>query len=491
MIVTSFRARLTLWNVAILGLVMSGLVFVLIYRLRTQELAAFDESLVERTRFFEGIAFKPEMEPPEPSFSDPRAREPQDIVAERKAWFAGPRIVDPDGRLWGLWGPWWNRPRYVPWDWEAYQEALQGRRIYSTTSSRYYDLEQRIRVYSVPVRRDGQILGVVQLAQELGEFDQRWQSLIRFVLFLLPFALLIAAIGGLFLTDRALKPIHSVTQTAELIGEQDLSRRLSVRGNDELAALATTFNKMIERLEAAFHSRAVAYARLESAYEQQKRFTADASHELRTPLTRIKTATSGALNGEQSPQEYEEALRIADRAADTMTRLIDQLLTLARADAGQLRLQYEEVDLVELLQDAGAMVRTDASLVFDLPTDAILLPGDGDLLSRVFLNLVENAARHTPAAGRITLSADVSDEDVVVRVEDTGEGIGSEHLPHLFDRFYRADLARNRRDGGTGLGLAICQSIVHAHGGTITIASQPGQGTQVTVILPRKVPAAR
>jgi signal transduction histidine kinase len=228
-------------------------------------------------------------------------------------------------------------------------------------------------------------------------------------------------------------------------------------------------------------------ARLEAAFEQQRRFTADASHELRTPLTRIKVTTSMALTGEQSPDEYQTALRIADQAADVMDRLIQQLLLLARADAGQLPIERSRLDLGCVLQEAVAAVPRvgSASLTLDLPPDPIEIRGDADHLCRVFVNLLENALRHTPAEGQITLWARLVGHAAVARVMDTGEGISPEHLPHLGERFYRVDAARARRTGGCGLGLAISRTIVQAHGGCVSIASEVGRGTVVTVSLPR------
>jgi signal transduction histidine kinase len=517
MILHSFRARLTLWNVAVLGLVMSGLVFTLTYELRSQEFAAFDRNLTGRARFFEGFVFRtppwarpgptpppgqgPRFEPPARSqpgpgpsqtggtppergaSSAPRRDEfrrndssaPPNREAEQRRWFSEARIIDAQGHIWGP-------PGWTPWDAAAFREAMKGRKRFTLSSSR----EERIRVYSVPVRRDGRIAGVIQVAHELGDFDHRWQSQMRLVFMLLPVSLLIAALGGLFLTNRALQPVRLVTRTAAQIGEEDLSRRLAVSGKDELAELAATFNQMIERLDLAFRSRVESYAQLEAAYEQQKRFTADASHELRTPLTRIKTATSAALHEQQSAQEYRDALGVADRAADSMGRLLDQLLMLARADGGQLRPRCHVIDLGELLQEAVSCVRTREQVWLELPIKPILIESDADMLSRVFVNLIDNSSRHTPAEGWIMIKAAVQNGDAVVSIQDTGEGIPPEHLPHIFERFYRVDASRSASAGagGTGLGLAICQSIVHVLGGDLVIASEPGQGTLATVSIP-------
>jgi signal transduction histidine kinase len=267
-----------------------------------------------------------------------------------------------------------------------------------------------------------------------------------------------------------------VTRAAELISAEDLSQRLEVRGKDELAQLAHTFNGMIERLDASF--------------EQQRRFTADASHELRTPLARIKLTTSEALDGEHTPEEYRSALLVADRAADSMGRLVQQLLLLARGDGGQLKIRSEPVDLNYLLYDTAETFRRPESVRVEatMTPEPIEVEADPEWLACILRNLVENAVRHTPVNGRVVLSASAQNGCALLHVSDTGEGIPPEHLPHLTERFYRVDASRARAraaTGGTGLGLAITRMLVDAHHGTLEIISEPGQGTQVTVRIPR------
>jgi heavy metal sensor kinase len=350
--------------------------------------------------------------------------------------------------------------------------TLRGERRFSTIK---LDGE-RMRVLSVPWRRDGEIIGAVQVARALGEFDRLEAAQFRTLVTLMPIALLIAGLGALLLTERALRPVRDMTDAAAQISAEDLSQRLSVKGHDELAQLATTFNAMIERLDKAF--------------EQQRRFTADASHELRTPLTRIKLTTSEALDGEHTVEEYVAALRITDRAADSMHRLVEQLLLLARADGGQLRVRSEPVELSPLLMEvAETLERPDGPHVsVELPQTSVKASGDPIWLSSIVRNLVENAIRHTPPGGRVTLSAQQQNGATAIRVTDTGEGIAAEHLPHLTERFYRADAARSRSGsgsrGGTGLGLAIVQTLVEAQQGALEIASEPGRGTTATVWLP-------
>jgi two-component system OmpR family sensor kinase len=294
-----------------------------------------------------------------------------------------------------------------------------------------------------------------------------------------PLALLAAALGGALLTDRALRPVRQITQAAAQIGASDLSDRLPVKGQDEFSELAATFNGMLSRLEQAF-------TQLAQALEQQQRFTADASHELRTPLTIIKANTSLALEEERSNVEYRRALEAADRAADTTNRIVQDLLLLARGDVGQLGVDRRPTRIGELLQRAAEPFRGShiPPISVELSDPSLAVAADPHHLVRLFGNLLENAVRHTPPTGRITVSAHDEEDSVVVRVEDTGEGIAPEHLPHVCERFYRVDAARTRRHGGTGLGLAICQSIVEAHHGSLTLESVVGEGTTVTVRLP-------
>jgi two-component system, OmpR family, sensor kinase len=517
----SFRVRLTLWNMAILALVLGGFGLAFCLAIQSSMGRSIDQDLVERVQrdrefkrrirqgrgprgwggpgWFdrrgrgEGGLDRREgglsdfrrgrMEPgagPPPGSPGPRPREaspggppissgPYDAEAQRRASFQFPRSVDEAG------DPWAPRGEPVPaWDPDAIAAALKGREHFSTVVVE----GDRVRLLSAPIYDEtGRIVGAVQVAADLRSFDRLWRGQMRTLLALLPLSLLVAGLGGLFLTNRALTPVHEVTAAAAQIGAEDLSRRLKVRGRDELAELAATFNGMIGRLE--------------SAFEQQRRFTADASHELRTPLSRIKVSTSMALAEEPSIDEYRTALRIADQAADVMERLIQQLMLLARADAGQLPIERTRLDLADVLHEAlDAVPRTDAPTVtLDLAPEPIEVDGDADHLRRVFVNLLQNAIRHTPLDGQVTVRLRGVGHEAVTQVIDTGEGIPAQHLPHLGERFYRVDSARNRRTGGSGLGLAISRTIAQAHQGRLSIESEVGRGTVVTVTLPR-APAA-
>jgi heavy metal sensor kinase len=331
------------------------------------------------------------------------------------------------------------------------------------------------RVASQPILSQGKVAAVILVGHDLEELDEVLGRLGLVMIALLPLALLGAGAGGYAVASRALAPVDQITRTAAEISEQDLSQRLPTQGipgtRDELGRLATTFNALIERLQQAF--------------ERQRRFTADASHELRTPLSIIRAMTSQKLMQRRTPEEYEEALRQIDEAAAYMTKLAAHLLTLARADTGQLRLESESIDLTELLEHVAGQVGEAAgrSIPVHFP-GPVQVRGDPMRLTELFLNLLENAAKSTPADGIIEVHVSGAATGAKVVVRDTGVGIPPEHLPHIFERFYRVDKARAREEGGVGLGLAIARWVAEAHGGSILAESEPGRGTTMTVALP-------
>lgn len=478
----SFRARLALWHVVVLALVLGSFGLALSYSLRHSLAESVDRDLAFRANFYAERWGRDRFR--RIPRGGPRSPQPPSgaTESERRGYFRRPRIFFRAGDH--------MLPSNSddPWDEDTFLLSVAGREQYSTVS-----LEgEKVRVYSTPILAGDLVEGVVQVAHPLTEQERLNDGLARTLLTLIPLALLVAGVGGAFLTDRALRPVRAITHAAAQIGAEDLSRRLDVPGKDELSELASTFNGMIGRLEEAFH-------RLESAYDQQRRFIADASHELRTPLTAIKANTSLALVGEPSAFEYREALTAADQAADSMNRIVQDLLLLARSDGGQLRLDLRPVPLEDVLRQSVALARRreGAPVHLDLPAMPLAVLGDAHHLTRLVTNLLENALRHTPADGEVTVTAlsapcapDGEDPGprVEVRIADTGEGMAPEHLPHLGERFYRVDSARCRAQGGTGLGLAICRSIVQAHRGSLGFESTLGRGTTVTVTLPGAAP---
>ena len=284
--------------------------------------------------------------------------------------------------------------------------------------------------------------------------------------------IVIAISGGLWLADRAMRPVHAITQAARTIGDTDLNLRLNMKGKDELAELANMFDGML--------------ARLQRAFERQRQFVADASHELRTPLTIVNLESSRALAGKRTPQEYQRALGVIHSENEFMSHLVGDLLTLARMDAGQLVMDHTRLDLSDVALEAVERLAHLAEKKHlhleagELPEVYIL--GDRQYLQQMLSNLIENGIKYTTGPEKhVRVETGLDGDEVWVRVSDNGEGIPAEFLPHLFTRFYRVDKARSREEsdqqGGTGLGLSIVDWIVKAHEGEIRVFSEPGTGT--------------
>jgi heavy metal sensor kinase len=283
-----------------------------------------------------------------------------------------------------------------------------------------------------------------------------------------------AGAGGWALVAAALRPIDRVAAAASRISEQSLSERLPVAASArELHTLVEVLNGMIERLAAAV--------------ETQKRFTADASHELRTPVTVVQNEVEVALVKPRSPREYQAVLRSVLEECQRMSRLVGDLLVLARADSSPRPLRPVEVPLDDLCRLVVEEFQPRAQargieLAATTPASGPAVLGDPDSLRRLLENLVENAVNHTPTGGRAGVRLTEHDGQAVLSVWDTGPGIPPEHLPHLFERFYRVEPGRGA--GGTGLGLAICDQIARQHGGSLRVESRDRQGTELIASLP-------
>lgn len=286
--------------------------------------------------------------------------------------------------------------------------------------------------------------------------------------------LILAGAGGMFLADRTLEPVDRIAETARGIGESDLSRRIDIRTDDELGRLAATLNGMIGRLE--------------EAIKKERQFVADASHELRTPLAIIQAESSLALEKARTPDEYQRSLELVSQEIGFMSEIVGKMLLLARSDSGSETLDFEDVKLkpllAELAQDLDLLVQ-DKGLTLDLgPMEELKVRGDRVRLKQLFLNILDNAVRYTPSGGSIAATLVRRDGSAVASISDSGIGIPPEHLPFIFDRFYRVDKARTAADGGTGLGLSIAMSVAKMHGGGIEVESEPGKGTTFRVVLP-------
>jgi len=289
----------------------------------------------------------------------------------------------------------------------------------------------------------------------------------------IPLTLILAGFLGYLLVKRMLKPVQTITRTAQEIEGSNLSSRITVNNDDEIGKLSATLNRMFQRLEDAF--------------VREKQFTADASHELRTPLSIIQGEAELALQKPRNDEEYQMALESILKETKHMSSVTQRLLFLAR-DSGNQQLLLEDVDLKLLLedivQDAEVLCQGKEILIQFTALSSQKIRGDKILLRELFLNLVDNAVRYTPPKGKISILYEERGESACISVKDTGIGIPKEHLSHLFERFYRAERTRSRGTGGAGLGLAICKKIVELHAGKIDVESEEGKGSIFTVCLP-------
>jgi heavy metal sensor kinase len=286
--------------------------------------------------------------------------------------------------------------------------------------------------------------------------------------------LLLGLAGGWWLSTRAIRPIADISATAAKISTGDLSQRIPAGDADnELGQLAAVLNST--------------FARLETAFAQQARFTTDAAHELRTPIAVMLAQTQAALARERPGAEYREPLESCQRAAQRMRRLIESLLELARLDAGEEPMKRERVDLSAIAMDCAELVRplaAERNITIQTNLQTADCVGDGDRLAQVVTNLLMNAIHYNKERGEVRISTQQQNGFAILTVADTGPGIPPDELSHVFERFWRADKARSRSDGRTGLGLAIAKSIVDTHGGSIETASEVTKGTTFTVRLP-------
>lgn len=327
------------------------------------------------------------------------------------------------------------------------------------------------------VQQNQKVIGWLSVFRSL-EKEEKVLHRLLIILFLgVPLTLLLASAGGYFLAWRALSPINRIIKTAQEISHSNLSRRVEETGTgDEVGNLILTLNQLLDRLEEAF--------------KRQKQFTADASHDLRTPITVIRAQAEEALKRPRSEEEYRQTLDKIVKQIEHMSRLVEQLLQLARADTGKEKLQLEILDMGQLVQIVTEEMREMAlqkglNLVSIIEDKELHLKGDQTKLTQLLVNLIANAIQYTPSGGRITIKIKQMENEIMLRVADTGCGIPKEDQEHIFERFYKVDKSRTRQNGGTGLGLAICHWIVKAHGGRIELTSQPNKGSTFTVFLPK------
>jgi signal transduction histidine kinase len=337
-----------------------------------------------------------------------------------------------------------------------------------------------VRYLAVRMERAGPEVGGVMVATSVSRVAFGPAALLRSMLLIAPVILIGAVVVGHWLAGTSLRPVQGIMDEVEAISDgRSLHRRLPVpMSGDEMARLALTVNGMLARLELSFAS--------------LHRFTADASHELKTPLMVLRAGVERALVHPGIPPEILQSLDETLAQINQMSEMVENLLTLARADEGRAPLAVEQSDLRELLGDVAetaGMLGESAGIGVsaDIPPQQVLLAVDRHRIREMLLNLVTNAIKYTSPGGSVGLSLVEEDGMIVFTVRDSGIGIAPGDLPHIFERFWRADPARSRTGDrpGTGLGLAITKWIAEAHGGTITVQSRPGRGTAFVVRLPR------
>jgi two-component system OmpR family sensor kinase len=334
----------------------------------------------------------------------------------------------------------------------------------------------RIRVLSVPLVVGDQPLGTLQVGTTLDLVDAALTRLLWILMAGTAAAMILAALAAWYSTRQVLIPLNAVTQTAlQITQADDLSRRIPSHGlpeNDEVGQLIVAFNQTLERLEHLFH--------------MQSRFLADVGHELRTPLTVIK-GNAGLMR--RIGKIDDESLDSIESEVDRLTRLVSSLLILAQAEAGHLPLDRHVIELDSLLFEVVNQMRVisgDKVLFRFAEVDQMLVCGDRDRLKQVWVNLIGNAVNYTPEGGEILIHMGKMDGKAFVSIQDSGSGIPADDLPHIFERFYRAEKSRTRSSSakGFGLGLSIAYWIIHHHGGQIEVESTEGEGARFTVRLP-------
>jgi heavy metal sensor kinase len=345
------------------------------------------------------------------------------------------------------------------------------------------------------VKEQNQVTKMIQVASSLEDVEDALNTLLIILLVTVPSILMIASLGGLFLANKALKPVDRITQTARMITSQNLNQRIqTLKVKDEISRLIDTFNDMISRLDQSFR--------------QIKQFTTDASHELKTPLTILKGEVEVALRKKRELHEYEQILESNLEEIDRMSKIVEDLLLLSKADIGEIRLNKEKIHLKRFISGVTEQmkilaepknIQIEISNLEPQGGEEIHIWADTLRMRELFFNLIDNGIKYTEPGGRIliTLAKETNGcatplapqdkqmkEFARITVADTGIGIAEADHEKIFNRFFRVDKARSREQGGSGLGLSISRWIVEAHQGEITVESEPGKGSAFIVRLP-------
>jgi two-component system OmpR family sensor kinase len=337
---------------------------------------------------------------------------------------------------------------------------------------------ERVLYAVVPIIRDEKTAGAVMLVTSLEEIYADLEGIRRLMSLYSTVGGLAALFVSLLLAAHFASPINKLAAAVRRVSEGHLDQRVSINSKDEIGLLAEDFNDMA--------------AKLEEADRTLRHFLSDASHELKTPLSSIKVLSQSLIDSqEQDPAVYRDFLQDISSEVDRMAALVNDMFQLAKLQDPDHPVSFNDYLVGKLLKHikgltAGEALQQGVDIQVQVESDGeVLWQLNKDLFACILLNLISNAIRYTPRGGLVTVTADVEEDSLVVRVKDTGIGISAEDLPRIFDRFYRVDEDRNRETGGTGLGLAITRQAVHCHGGTISVESVPGQGTTFEIRFPK------
>ena len=475
---SSVRIRLTIWYTAAMAAILILLASVTYFIIRQNVRDRGDVQAAELADTFLSTVIAEMGESTKPDSLDYGVKA---AISEHRFPDVVFAVFDPQGNLIGFsqWFP--EDRRHSEWKHDALLSPLRSALTEGRTNQ---SLRFAGRTYRVYVRRFSmaQQSATLIVVQSLFHQNEFLETLAGTFFIVIPITLLIAGAGGYLLARNSLSPVVAMSEQARWIGAENLDTRLSVtHPGDELGHLAKSFNGLLDRLSASF--------------DRQKRFVADASHELRTPVAILCGETEVALaKKDRTEQEYREVLRILADESKRLKRIVEDLFTLARADAGQYPLSYSDFYLDELVSECATNMRTLAAakqitLVCE-PGGEALISADEALVRRMLLNLLDNAIKYTPAGGSVSLNIENHHGVYDLRVTDSGPGIPTELHGRIFERFFRVDKARSRKeqDGGTGagLGLSIGAWIATAHSGKLELSRSSSQGSTFTAVLPKR-----
>ncbi|HPZ09445.1 MAG TPA: heavy metal sensor histidine kinase [Candidatus Eremiobacteraeota bacterium] len=482
----SIKFKLVLWYFIILTIILAAFSFFLYFSYRYSLYSRVDASLQSRAETVAGLI---DIEKPDLilqfnvtgtglnidqiGINFPPASNLYPFIEQARIYGQFIQIIDSRGKVVAKSSNLGSREIYLNKD--LFKIALGGHFFFQTLK-----LEENtsVRLLTYPVIWKDKVICIIQVGTLLNELQTSLEKLSLGLLVTVPTTLLLALLGGFVMAGKVLKPIEEINMTAKKITGENLTQRLEVKNpHDEIGSLQKTLNQMFDRLE--------------NAFSMQKRFTADASHELRTPLTVLKGEIEVALKKTRRPEEYRDILESNLEEVDRLTKIIKDLLFLARTDNGKDFLSIQNINLSHLCKETIKYMELLASEkkihISTRIDEELIIQGDPDKIKQLLLNLLENGIKYNKENGKITLSLHKNERYAELKISDTGIGISSEDIPYIFERFYRVDKARSREMGGSGLGLSIVKWIVEVHQGEIEVESRPGEGSTFKVLLPINV----